>query len=226
MRDTRIPAIAGSGKLLDAALIGLPDAVACAWCLWVWLDPLAMGVDAVRTVVLMMLLEFILLNATGFFTALQFMSQLRRLTRIAMLLGLCLLYILLVAGFAMPFHALWPYFAFGWLALGKLAWIARNRRTDDNEQMWLMGGWAISVAAYLVAVGVGVTTSLPVLGITPELVPQLHLPNGGQWVDMPHKAVASAVFYFGTVAIFKWVYLAARKIQPRSTQRAGVTSDA
>ena len=202
------------GGLLDKLLAGAPDAITSGWCLWVWIDPLEIGADAVKGVVLMMLMEFILINATGFFTVIPFMMDTGRGTRVAMLLGLCAIYILLVTAFALPFHAWWPFAAFGWLAFGKLVWILRNRRTSDYNQMWLMGGWAFSVAAYLGAVGVGATMDLPTLGITPAVVTQLHLPGGGEWVETPHKAVAAAVFYFAALALFKWLHAATRKTHP------------
>lgn len=214
------PAGRGGSRLVDAVCIGLPDAITSLWCLWVWLHPLALGPDAVKCVVLMMAMEFILLNATGFFTAIPFMLDLRRTARAAMLLGLCAVYLAFVAAFATPFHAIWPYFSFGWLAASKLVWIARNRRASATEQMWLMGTWAVSVVAYLGAVGIGVTWNLPTLGIVPSIVPQLHVPMGGEWASAPHKAVASAVIYFGAVALFKWLYVAVRKNQPQRGRRA------
>ena len=185
---------------------------------------MALGSEAVKCVVLMMLMEFILLNATGFFTAIPFMIDLGRGIRSAMLLGLCGLYLALIAAFATQFHAIWPYFTFGWLAATKLGWIARNRRVSSDEQMWLIGTWAISVVAYLGAVGVGMTQTLPRLGITAAIVPSLHLSGGGEWVDAPHKAVASAVFYFAAVAVFKWLYVAIRKAQPALSAAARATS--
>lgn len=206
------------GGLLDATLIGLPDAVTSSWCLWVWINPLALGADAVKGVVLMMLLEFILLNATGFFTAIPFLIGMGRRTRIVILLGLCGVYLLLVTAFARPFHAIWPFVAFGWLALGKLVWIVRNRRVSGGEQRRLMGAWAFSVTAYLGAVGAGVTLALPRLGITANIVPSLHMPGGGAWVDTPHEAVASAVLYFAALALFKWFYVAIRKANPHNNR--------
>ncbi|HEY2346109.1 MAG TPA: hypothetical protein VGH80_09525 [Xanthomonadaceae bacterium] len=212
----------GSSKLFDALLIGLPDAVTSLWCLWVWMHPLTLGPEAVKCVVLMMLMEFILLNATGFFTAIPFLLDLGRGIRIGMILGLCLVYLALIAAFAAQFHAVWPYFTFGWMVAGKLVWIVRNRRVCDAEQMWLMGTWAVSVVAYLGAVGIGATQAMPRLGITPEIVPLLHLPGGGEWIDTPEKAVASAVMYFAAVALFKWLYVAVRKNQP---ERAPAVAD-
>ncbi len=201
-------------RSVDTLLAGVPDAVTSCWCLMVWMDPLAASTDAVKGVVLMMLMEFILLNATGFFTAIPFMIDLGRSTRVAMLLGLSALYLLLVAGFALPFHALWPFFAFGWLAFGKVIWVLRNRRVNGNDQMWLMGAWAFSVAAYLGAVGAGLTMHLPTLGIVPAIVPSLHMPGGGEWMETPHKAVAAGVFYFAALALFKWLHAAVRSANP------------
>ena len=63
------------------------------------------------------------------------------------------------------------------------------------------------------------------MGIVPAIVPSLHLPSGGEWLDTPHKAVASAVFYFAAVAIFKWLYVAIRKNQPDRTQRENSGAD-
>lgn len=220
MQDIPMPSSTSSrgGRSLDTLLAGVPDAITSCWCLLVWIDPLRVGADTVKGVVLMMLMEFILLNATGFFTAIPFMVALGRRIRLAMLLGLCAVYLVLIAAFATPFHALWPYAAFGWLALAKVIWILRNRRVNGNDQMWLMGGWAYSVAAYLAAVGAGVTLRLPVLGIVPAIVPSLHMPGGGEWMDNPHKAVASGVFYFAALAMFKWFHAALRKANPNNNR--------
>jgi hypothetical protein len=220
IEDRRTPVDADrSGRLLDTLLIGLPDAVTAGWCLFVWIHPLALGADTVKSVVLMILMEFILLNATGFFTAIPFMLDLSRGVRSAMLLGLCAIYTALILAFALPFHALWPFFAFGWLAVSKLAWVIRNRRVSGDEQLWLMGAWAFSVVAYLGAVGAGVMLAVPQFGITADVLPSLNLPHGGEWVDTPHKAVASATIYFAALALFKWMCAILRKFYPDRRRR-------
>lgn len=218
--DRRTPVdTSRSGRLLDTLLIGLPDAVTAAWCLFVWIHPLTMGTDTVKSVVLMLLMEFILINATGFFTAIPFMLDLSRGARSAMLLGLCAIYAVLIFGFTSQFHAVWPFFAFAWLALGKLSWVIRNRRVSGDEQMWLMGAWAFSVVAYLGAVGAGVLLQVPELGISANILPALDLPHGGEWLDTPHKAVASATIYFAAMALFKWMCAVLRKFYPDRRRR-------
>ena len=207
------------GRILDTLMLGLPDAVTALWCLWVWTHPFALGSETVKAVVLMLLMEFILINATGFFTAIPFMLNLSRSARSAMFLSLCAIYLVLIFAFTSQFQSLWPLFAFAWLALAKLAWAIRNRRVSGDEQMWLMGGWAFSVVAYLGAVAAGVMLPVPHLGITADILPALHLPHGGVWLDTPHEAVASAAIYFAALALFKWLCAVLRKYYPDRRRR-------
>ncbi|MBS0577017.1 MAG: hypothetical protein JSS45_11460 [Proteobacteria bacterium] len=225
MNITGLPARSDrhAGGWSDALGIGLPDAITCLGCLWVWLHPLAFGPDAVRCVVLMLVMEFFLIHATGFYMCIPFLIHFRRRVRIAMLVALCALYFLLIASFASTFHVVWPYFAFAWMTVAKIAWIVRNRRITADEQIWIVGNWAVSVVAYLGAVGIGAILAMPHLGITTELAASLHLPGHGEWIDEPHRAVASAVMYFAALAAFKWLYLAMRRRQqgPRRSPVAG-----
>lgn len=195
----------------DALGLGLPDAMTSLWCLTVWLHPLAFGTESVKCVVLMLAMEFFLIHATGFFMCIPFMIRFRRRTRIVMLLGLCALYLLLVAYFARMFQAIWPYLTLIWMVAAKIVWILRNRRTTPDEQVWIVGSWAVSVVAYLGAVGIGAALTVPYFGITPNLAATLHLPGHGEWIDEPHRAVASAAMYFAALAAFKWAYLAMRR---------------
>lgn len=220
-----LPNPASTGRWPDVLLIGLPDAVTAAWCLFVWLHPFALGADTVKTVVLMLMMEFILLNTTGIFTAIPFLLDLGRSVRIAMLVLLCAIYCALIVEFALPFQALWPLLAFAWLAAGKLAWVIRNRRVTGDEQLWLIGAWAFSVLTYLGAVGVGVKLPMPRLGITEAVLPSLNLPHGGAWLDSPHEAVASATLYFAVMAAFKWVCVIARKHYPKRPPRERLGGD-
>lgn len=216
------------GGWADALGIGLPDAITSLGCLWVWLHPLAFGPEAVKCVVLMLAMEFFLIHASGLFMCIPFMIRIARNVRIVMLLGLCMLYVALIASFASSFHATWPYLAFAWMVAAKIGWIVRNRRVTPDEQVWIVGNWAVSVLAYLGAVGIGAVLAMPHLGITPDLVPSLHLPGRGEWVEQPHRAVASAVIYFAALATFKWTYLAMRRRRqgPRPHRlSAGIAGD-
>ncbi len=184
-------------------LSAFPDALTAGGCLIVWIAPFALGADAVKTVLLMMLMEFILVHATGFFTAIAAPGTTGRIQRIAMLLGLTLFYMLFVGVFAYQFRAWWPVTVFLWLVVGKIAWVFVNPRGREDEMGRQMMAWAFSVAAYLGAVFAGLFLPLPRLGLDAATVASLHLPANGEWIEHPHTAVSAAVLYYAALATFK-----------------------
>ena len=143
-----------------ARLLGaLPDAITAAACLAVWIAPLAFGVGAVKTVVLMMLMEFLLVHGAGFFTVVAFMDDMAKPMRLLAMAGLLLFYALFVGVFAWLFHAWWPVWVFLWLAIAKAAWIFSAPRDRAGEMNRQMTAWAFSVAAYLAAVFAGLAAA-------------------------------------------------------------------
>jgi hypothetical protein len=183
-------------------LSALPDAITACGCAIVWIAPLALGPDAVKTVLLMMLMEFILVHATGFFigTVAGGGSGARR---VGTLLGFSLFYLLFVVAFAWSFHAWWPVAAFLWLLVGKIAWTLADPRGREEETQRQMGAWAFSLLAYIGSVFAGLFLPLPALGLDAATVAGLHLPASGEWIEHPHVAVASAVIYYAALAAFK-----------------------
>src|SRR5690606_12568989 len=105
----------------ERALAALPDAVTASAFLALWLHPLAFGASGVRNGMLVMLVEFILIHSSAFLTAIAFAEGTPRAKRLAMLAGAGLLYLVFIGAFSLAFHAWWPFFAFGWLLLGKAA---------------------------------------------------------------------------------------------------------
>lgn len=191
---------AGFGRLLGA----VPDAITGIACLVVWISPLAFGQGAVKTVVLMMLMEFLLVHGTGFFTVVALAEGMSRGKRLLAMLGLLCFYALFVGAFAATFKAWWPVWVFLWLAASKAIWIFAAPRDRAAETTRQMGAWAFSVVVYLAAVFGGLILPLPRLGITEALVPTLGLPGSGEWIERPHTAVAGMAFYYLAMAAFKW----------------------
>jgi len=200
-RMTMTPPIAMpvAARLLSA----LPDVVTAFGCLIVWVAPLALGEDAVKTVLLMMLMEFILLHATGFFTRIATSDRTRRMQQILQLLGLSLFYMLFVGAWAYVFRAWWPLPVFLWLVVGKIAWVFANPRGRAAEASRQMKTWAFSMVAYIGAVFAGLMLPLPRLGLDAATVATMHIPISGAWVDRPQAAIASAVLYYSALALFK-----------------------
>ena len=185
------------------------DVVSGLACMVVWIAPLAFGPDAVKTVVAMMVMEFVLVHGAGFFATIPAMAGDRRWQRAAATLGLAAFYLLFVLAICLGFGQWWPLLVFAWLVGGKLLWIAGGKAADEREMHRQVGTWAFSVVAYLAAVFGAVVLPLPRLGLTPAVVAGLQLPGGGEWVERPHTAVAGMAFYFFALAAFK-VLLARR----------------
>ncbi|TKR30762.1 hypothetical protein FCE95_11730 [Luteimonas gilva] len=187
------------GRLLGAA----PDVITGIACLIVWISPLTFGQGAVKTVVLMMLMEFLLVHGTGFFTVVALLEDVSRVKRLLAMSGLLCFYALFVGAFVAVFRAWWPVWVFLWLAASKAIWIFAAPRDREAETARQMGAWAFSVVVYLAAVFGGVILPLPRLGITEELLPTLGLPGSGEWIERPHTAVAGMAFYYFAMAAFK-----------------------
>ncbi len=186
------------------------DVVSGLACLVVWIAPHAFGPDAVKTVVAMMVMEFVLVHGAGFFAAIPAMAGGRRWQRALATLGLAAFYLLFVLAICLGFGQWWPLAVFAWLVGGKLLWIRGAKLPDERETNRQIGTWAFSVVAYLVAVFGSVVLPLPPLGLTPEVVAGLRLPGGGEWIERPQTAVAGMAFYFFALAAFK-AFLARRR---------------
>lgn len=179
------------------------DIVSGLACLVVWIAPLAFGADAVKTVVAMMVMEFVLVHGAGFFAVIPSMADMKRWQRAAATLGLAAFYLLFVLAICLGFGQWWPLLVFAWLVGGKLLWIAGGKVADEREVHRQVGTWAFSVVVYMAAVFGGVMLPLPYLGLAPEVVAGLQLPGGGEWIERPHTAVAGMAFYFLALAAFK-----------------------
>ena len=189
-----------------ARLLGtLPDLLTAAACIVVWISPFAFGTDGVRTVVLMLLMEFLLVHGTGFFTAIAFADTVAKYKRLLLMAGLLCFYALFLMAICALFDATWPVWIFLWLVLSKVAWIFLSSRDRAQEARQQLQAWAFSTVAYLGSVFAGLLLPLPQLGLTDAVIPQLGMSGSGLWVDHPHTAVASLAMYYLASAWFKWL---------------------
>lgn len=188
----------------ERVLAVLPDCVSAAAFTCLWMFPLAFGGSGVRNAMLVMLVEFILVHATGFLGVAVLAENASRLRKVGMLTGFAMLYLVFIAAFAMAFDAWWPLLAFGWLLLGKLGIVfgardAASRAAQDAPQ-----AWAMSALAYIVAVFATLFLPVPRLGLGEGVLAQLQLPGSGAWVEQPHRVIAAGALYFGMMAWVKW----------------------
>jgi hypothetical protein len=184
----------------------LPDTLTALAYLITWLFPFAWGKDAVRYMMLVMLVEFLVVHSGGFLGVVMFDDAKAKMRKTLMLLGFGALYLLFAGGFALAFESWLPILTFAWLLGAKFAmvWLRPVAKAEERDRQ--MAFWGLSVAAYLAAVFAGVILPLPRLGLGSEIVPQLGLPGGGLWVEKPHTVIASGTLYFGMLALAKWAW--------------------
>lgn len=189
-----------------SAWAALPDGITAAGFAVVWLFPFLLDELSVKTSLLVMLLEFFLIHATGFFTAIGGSPKVSRAKRMLALSGLTLFYLAMVGAFAWSFGEWWPVLAFLWLAVGKAAWAWGTRAGDGDDAIAMpMVAWAGSVVAYLFGAMLTVMAPVPRLGMTEELQPRFGLEGGGLWIEEPHRVVAFGLIYFGLLCAAKLV---------------------
>ena len=178
----------------------LPDTLTAVFFLVIWIRPHAFGNDGVRNGMLIMLVEFILVHASGFLGAQVFSDRTSHLRKLIALLGFSLFYLMFIAAFSWSFGQWWPFAAFGWLIAAKFASVLSTRLTSEDRKKRMAAEWVTGVMAYLL--GAFATTLLPVprLGINADIVNGLDLPGSGLWISEPHRVVAFGVIYFGILA--------------------------
>lgn len=182
----------------------LPDAVTAGFFLIVWLAPMALGESAVRNALLIMLVEFLVIHASGFLGSFVLSDQAPRSKRLLGLLGFSLFYLLFVTIFAWSFGEWWPFLAFGWLLLGKFAGVLSHRVVNAEQKQRMMNGWGLSVLLYIAGAFATVFVPVPRLGMGIELQSAFGLVGSGLWVEQPQRVVAFGFLYFAFTAWSKW----------------------
>jgi hypothetical protein len=196
--------ILAPSRPLGRLIAALPDALTCIAYAWTWLQPLRFDSGAVKTLMLVMLMEFLCVHSGGFLGVTVLSDGFTRLQKSFAILGLGCFYLMFATAFSLAFHAWWPVWTFVWLLGSRFALVWLSPVPRENEVGRQMSLWALSVAAYLAGVFLGVLLPIPELGITAQVMPALGLEGGGLWVEQPQTVIASGTFYFAVMAWSKW----------------------
>lgn len=181
----------------------LPDAITSAIFLTAWIAPGIPGPEAVRNLMLTMLIEFIVVHSSAFYAGILQTSE-SRIRSTLLMLGLAAFYMMFVAAFAFAFGSTWPIFAFGWLLLSRFAhlWMRPTQGSRETERMMMT--WVASCAVYVLGAIATVMLPLPALGITPEFTASMHLSGSGEWIERPQTVLAFGFLYFAVQAWVKY----------------------
>lgn len=200
MNEIRVAAASrpGFGNVASA----LPDALSALTFLVCWLVPSWLGYDWIKTLMLVMLIEFIVIHSSGFLLTMVY-GDASRAAKTKALVAIGAFYLIFVGAFCLAFSALWPLIAFGWLLMSKFVVVWFDRKPDLAERHRQIDLWALSVAAYLGFVFATTLLPIPALGIDATARAAAAIPGTGAWVDEPQRVIVFGFLYFGTLALVK-----------------------
>jgi hypothetical protein len=180
---------------LVALVNALSDFAFAGMFLVTWIAPGTFGVQTVRFLMLVMLMEFVVVHSSAFMGNVV-VSRADRGARSITLLGFGLLYSLFAGAFSLAFKSWWPIVTFWSQTLNRLLGVLLGQVPDEDQKAFVMHTWAASALFYLVGCLATVLLPVPHLGITPEVIAAQHITAGGLWVDQPQRVLAFGVIYF------------------------------
>ena len=179
----------------------LPDLITVGLFAFAWCFPLAVD-GLVRSLALVMIVEFFLILATGFFSVYTLVSDSGR-QQTFILVGAAAFYLLFIGVNALIFGEWWPVLVFVWLLVGKLPWLRLPADARERLLFPAVMVWAASVLIYLLAVIVPLLLPMPEFGIASEIVPRLGMEGEGEWMERPQTVVAAGMMHFFLLALLK-----------------------
>ena len=190
----------GPINLISRISAAAPDLATAALYAWTWIDPLHFGNGMVKSLMLVMMMEFLVVHSGAFIGLAVLSDTATRSQKTLVILGFGAFYMLFAGAFSLAFRSWWPALSFVWLLAAKFAvvWLAPLPREEEAQRVKTL--WGLSVAAYLLSVFAGAFIPLPQLGITTDILPKLELVGSGLWIDHPQTVIASGAFYFTLVA--------------------------
>ncbi len=191
--------------ILGRIASSLPDFVTATIFFITWIAPDTLGGNAVRDLMLVILLEFLVVHSSGFFGGVVFADEVPRLKRTLSILGLGTFYLLFAVGFSFAFSVWWPALVMLWLLLGKISAIWFAPVTHEQERTRQMTFWGISALFYVIGIFATTLLPMPEFGVTGS-GSTYDIPGEGLWVDYPHKVIGFGTLYFVTLGYFKLSY--------------------
>lgn len=180
----------------------MPELFASALYFVAWFSPSSLSAELLRSLVLAMLVEFLVLHSTAFFTVLASggVPGLKHPTAVMLALGV--VYLLFAGAFAAAFHSWMPIYVIGWLVGSRLVTLWIDPRGGDEAARQL-GLWAAGTVLYLLLAFATAALPVPAIGIDGDARARMDLPGSGEWISEPQRPIAMGAFYFGLLGLIE-----------------------
>jgi hypothetical protein len=184
---------------LRGLISALPDAATATLYAICWFAPATLGYDWIKTLMLVMLIEFLVVHSGGFIGQ-TVLGDASRAIKVKAIVGFGAFYMLFVLAFCAAVGQWWPIAAFGWLLVGKFLMVVLEPKPRAEERQRLTSIWILSVVAYLFAVFATVLLPVPEFGIDATARAGAAIPGSGLWVEQPETVIAAGLVYFSILA--------------------------
>lgn len=121
---------------LRGLISALPDAATATLYAICWAVPAKLGYPWIKTLMLVMLIEFLVVHSSGFIGQIV-LSDASRGIKLKAIVGFGAFYMLFVQAFCLALGEWWPVAAFGWLLVGKFLMVVLERRPRAEERQRL-----------------------------------------------------------------------------------------
>jgi hypothetical protein len=184
---------------LRGLISALPDAATATLYAICWFAPATLGYAWIKTLMLVMLIEFLVVHSGGFIGQ-TVLGDGSRAIKVKAIVGFGAFYMLFVLAFCAAVGEWWPVAAFGWLLVGKFLMVVLEPKPRAEERQRLTSIWILSVVAYLGAVFLTALVPVPDFGIDAAARAGAAIPGSGLWVEQPETVIAAGLVYFSILA--------------------------
>ncbi|MGA9334090.1 MAG: hypothetical protein WBV39_07410 [Rudaea sp.] len=205
-------------QFFSRGLAFAPDAITTCVFLTAWIAPALLGPEQIKNLLLVMMIEFLIVQSSGLYAGILYWRDGANSGRSGLLVGMCVVYMLFAAVFALIYSSLLPVVSIGWLLMSRFlpSWIDPSKRTLDLADLLIT--WVVSTIGYMLAAVATLALPLPHLGMTPQVIAALHLPGGGEWIERPYTVLAFGTVYFGVRAWAQYYFYGSAE-RPKSRRK-------
>jgi hypothetical protein len=185
-------------KALGSAAGAVPDFILAGLLLWIWLHPLQSKTFGVNWAQSLILLEFIIIHASGILGGL-IEQPFARWKKIGMSFSLGAVY----SVFAFFFGG-WPGVQAFWiLCFNRVLPVFTGRILSEEETREATSVYVTAAVFYLLAVIPSAIIYVPAFGVTPEVIKALAFTGDAPWNLEPQRIMAAGVLYYTLHALNK-----------------------
>ena len=194
-----------------------PEIAASATYLVAWFAPERLAPELLRSLVLAMLVEFLVVHSSAFLSAFLYGGVPGLRHPVLVVLALAVLYLIFAGAFGLAFQSWMPVWVIGWLVGSRVLTLLVDPRGSADEPGRQRALWVAGAVLYLMLAFATAIPPIPAFGIDEATRARMALPGSGLWIDEPQRPIAMGAFYFGLLAVvelFDWGVPAPRVPMP------------